>query len=184
MNILYFYFATLIFLLPFLSRADLYEIEVSDINRKPVQISAYKGKVLMIVNTASSCGYTPQYNDLEAVYQKYKSKHFAVLGFPSNDFGGQESGSNEEIKKFCDLKTGRYKISFPLFAKSNVNSLPQSSLFEFLTKKANADLLGPVKWNFEKFLISKQGKLVARFPSSVKPTSPEVLTALQTEISK
>ena len=114
--------------------------KIENIDGKLVTLSEFNGNVILIVNTASSCGYTPQYNDLEQIYQKYRKQGFTVLGFPSNDFGGQEPGSNQEIKKFCDLKQGKYKISFPLFGKSNVNLDPKSSIFKYLTEKANSEL--------------------------------------------
>ncbi len=152
------------------------------IDGKAVNLSDYSGKVLIIVNTASRCGYTPQYNDLESVYLKYKDKGLVVLGFPSNDFGGQEPGSNEEIKQFCDLKDGKYKISFPMFAKSNVKSDPKNPLFAFLTEKAGSKMTGDIKWNFEKFIISKEGELVARFPSKVKPDATEIISVIEKEL--
>ncbi len=162
----------------------LFNEKIENIDGKLVTLTEFKGNVILIVNTASSCGYTPQYNDLEQIYQKYKKQGFTVLGFPSNDFGGQEPGSNQEIKKFCDLKQGKYKISFPLFGKSNMNSDPKSTIFKYLTEKANSELTGPVKWNFEKFIISKEGLLVKRFSSQVKPTSAEVVSAIEKELAR
>lgn len=156
--------------------AGVHQFKVDDIDGKPVNMAEYRGKVLLIVNTASNCGYTPQYNELEAVYLKYKDKGLVVLGFPTNDFGGQEPGSNEEIKKFCNIKDGKYKISFPLFAKSNVKSEPKNPLFNFLTTA------GPVKWNFEKFVISKKGEMLARFPSKVIPSSTEITNVIEKEL--
>ncbi len=156
------------------SASPLYTTKVENLNSTNVDLSSYQGKVLLIANTASGCGYTPQYKDLEIIYQKYKKQGFEVLAFPSNDFGGQEPGSNQEIKKFCDLKDGRYKVSFPIFGKSNVSSNPQNLIFKYLTETANPELVGPVKWNFEKFVIAKSGKLVQRFASNVVPTAAEV----------
>lgn len=155
----------------------VHQFKVDDIDGKPVGLADFNGKVMLIVNTASNCGYTPQYNELEALYLKYKDKGLVVLGFPSNDFGGQEPGSNEEIKKFCNIKDGKYKISFPMFAKSNVKSEPKNPLFHFLTEKE-----GPVKWNFEKFIISKKGGLLARFPSKVNPNSAEIISVIEKEL--
>lgn len=162
--------------------SGLYNLKVQNLESTAVTLSEYKGKVLLVVNTASGCGYTPQYNDLEEIFQKYKGQGFVVLAFPSNDFGGQEPGTNQEIKKFCDLKNGQYKISFPLYGKSNVNSEPKNAVFKFLTESANSELKGPVKWNFEKFLISKNGKLVKRFASGVLPTSSEVIQLIEKEL--
>ena len=162
--------------------ASVFDFKVEDINSKSVELSKYKGQVLVIVNTASQCGYTPQYDELEKIFKKYQSQGFMILGFPSNDFGNQEPGSNQEIKKFCDLKTGQYKISFPLFSKSNVKSSPQNPLFSFLTSKANPRLKGDIDWNFEKFLINKKGELVGRFKSDITPTSAALTSAIENEL--
>lgn len=164
------------------STSNLYNLKVQSLESTTVTLSEHKGKVLLVVNTASGCGYTSQYNDLEQIFQKYKGQGFAVLAFPSNDFGGQEPSTNQQIKKFCDLKDGQYKISFPLYGKSNVNSEPKNLVFEFLTASTNSELKGPVKWNFEKFLISKSGKLVKRFASGVLPTSPEITQQIEKEL--
>lgn len=161
----------------------IFNLKVQNLESALVTLDEYKGKVLFIVNTASGCGYTPQYNDLEQIYQKYKDQGFVVLAFPSNDFGSQEPGSNEQIKKFCNIKDGQYKISFPLFGKSNVNSEPKNQLFQFLTESASPGMKGNVKWNFEKFLISKDGKLVKRFASAILPTSPEVTKLIEKELA-
>lgn len=172
------FFTILVFVLQ-ISAAEsksLHQFKVDSIDGKPVSMADYRGKVLLIVNTASNCGYTPQYNELEAVYLRYKNSGLVVLGFPSNDFGGQEPGSNEEIKKFCNIKDGKYKISFPMFAKSNIKSEPKNPLFNFLTTN------GQIKWNFEKFIINKKGELVARFPSKVTPDSTEVKSAIEKEL--
>ncbi len=161
---------------------NIYEFSLENIEGKLTSLSDYKGKVLLIANTASGCGYTPQYKDLEATYQKYKSQGLVVLGFPSNDFGGQEPGSNQEIKKFCDLKTGQYKISFPLFAKSNMNTNPKNPLFAFMIENSNTELKGQIDWNFEKFLINKKGELVSRFKSKIKPTDSEITNLIEKEL--
>lgn len=149
-------------------------LSVLTIDGSKTSLESYKGKVVLIVNTASKCGYTSQYAGLQEIYEKYKAKGFVVLGFPSNDFGGQEPGSNEEIKKFCDLN---YKVTFPLFAKAPVSGPETQPLFAFLT--ANAPEKGPVKWNFEKFLLNREGKVVGRFRSAVKPTDAELTTAIE-----
>lgn len=160
----------------------VHQFEIDSIDGKPTSLSQYKGKVLLMVNTASNCGYTPQYNELEVIYQKYKSYGLVVLGFPSNDFGGQEPGTNEEIKKFCNIKDGKYKISFPMFAKINIKSEPKNPIYSYLTEKTNSAMRGPVKWNFEKFVISKKGELVARFPSKIAPDAPEVISTIEKEL--
>jgi glutathione peroxidase len=151
--------------------STLYDIPLTTIDGKTATLSEYKDKTILIVNTASKCGYTPQYEGLEAVYSKYKSKGLVVLGFPSNDFGGQEPGNNGEIKKFC--KTN-YKVDFPLYSKAPVKGEQKQPLYKFLTE--NAPTKGEIKWNFEKFLVAPGGKIVARFESAVKPEeiNPEI----------
>ncbi len=145
----------------------LYDFKVSNIDSKEETLNQYKGKVLLVVNTASRCGYTPQYKSLEALQEKYAGKGFTVLGFPSNDFGAQEPGTNSEIKKFCDVS---YHITFPLFSKAPVTGNNAQPVFKWLTTEADSKQTGPVKWNFEKFLIDKHGHLVKRFPSAVEPS--------------
>ena len=142
-----------------------YALEAETIDGQKQKLSAYEGKVALVVNTASQCGFTPQYKDLEAIYQKYKAKGFVVLGFPSNDFGSQEPGGNAEIKKFCEKK---FKVSFPLFSKNPVVGEAKQPVYRFLTETAEPK--GEVKWNFEKFLIDKKGNVVGRFRSSVSPS--------------
>lgn len=144
-----------------LHAAGLFDIQVSTIEGKPTTLAEYKGKVLLIVNTASECGFTPQYKGLEELYQKHKDRGFVVLAFPSNDFGGQEPGTEKEIKKFCELK---YKTTFPLFAKVGVKEKPHP-LYAYLQKEAGEK----VGWNFGKFLVGKDGKLIEYFPSKIKP---------------
>ncbi len=160
--------------------ATIYDLKVKNIDGQEVPLSQYKGKVVMIVNTASNCGFTPQYNGLESIYQKYKDKGFVVLGFPSNDFGGQEPGTDQEIKKFCDLKQGKYKVSFPLFSKTAVASQNKSELYKLLTETAQPT--GEVGWNFEKFLVNKKGLIVGRFNSRVKPEDSEITKAIETNL--
>lgn len=136
----------------------VYEFTVEDITGKKVNLSAYKGKTLLIVNVASKCGLTPQYEDLQALYEKYKDKGLVVLGFPANNFMGQEPGSNSEINKFCK---DQYKVSFPMFSKISVQGDNIHPLYKYLTnKKENGYADAAVKWNFQKFLISPEGKLV------------------------
>ncbi len=155
--------------------AGFYDLQAKSIDGKTVPLSQYSGKVTLVVNTASRCGYTPQYKDLEALYEKYKGKGFVILGFPSNDFGAQEPGSDAEIKKFCDLN---YKISFPMFSKGVVKGPQKQPVYEYLTEKTEKKLTGEIGWNFEKFLVDKNGTVVARFKSAVAPTSPELESAV------
>lgn len=155
---------------------SFYDLTANNIDGKATQLSQFKGKVSIVVNTASQCGYTPQYKDLEALYQKYKEKGLIVLGFPSNDFGGQEPGSNEEVKKFCTLK---FKTSFPLFSKNSVKGAEKQEVYKFLTEKTDKVIQGEVGWNFEKFLVNKDGKVVARFKSAVTPLNSELESKVQ-----
>jgi glutathione peroxidase len=143
---------------------------------KKVSLSQYKGKTLLIVNTASQCGYTPQYKGLQKLQEKFQNKGFQILGFPSNDFGGQEPGSNEEIKKFCELK---YHTTFPLFAKDHVTGSSMQPVYEYLTEKTASEFRGEVKWNFEKFLIDRNGNVLARFRSKVEPDSEELTSQIE-----
>jgi glutathione peroxidase len=156
------------------------DIVVKDMNGKDVHLSDFKGKVLLIVNVASECGFTPQYEGLEKIYERYKDKGFEILAFPCNQFGGQEPGTNEEIKEFCTLK---YRVTFRLFDKIEVNGKNRSPLYARLTANANTGQ-GDIKWNFEKFLISKDGEIVARFRSAVTPESDEITGAVEKQLSK
>lgn len=159
---------------------NILDLTVKDINGKEIKLSNYKGKVLLIVNVASKCGYTPQYEGLEKIYENYKNKGFEILAFPCNDFGAQEPGTNEEIKEFCSTK---YNVTFPLFDKIKVIGKEKSPLYERLINSKNVEQ-GDVKWNFEKFLIDKNGDIVARFRSKVKPESDEIISAIEKELSK
>lgn len=154
-----------------LSAADsIHDIAVKDIDGRDTTLKAYAGKVLLIVNVASECGYTPQYAGLQALQEKMAGRSFSVLGFPSNDFGGQEPGSEAQIKTFC---TENYKVAFPMFAKVSVKGSPHP-LYAALQSAA-----GDVGWNFEKFLVGKDGKVIKRFASDVEPDSPELLAAIE-----
>jgi glutathione peroxidase len=159
---------------------NIRDITVKDMDGKEINLSEYKGKVLLIVNVASKCGYTPQYKGLEAIYEKYKSKGFEILAFPCNDFGGQEPGTNEEIENFCSLN---YNVSFKLFDKIKVLGKEKSPLYERLI---NNDITerGDVKWNFEKFLIDKSGNIISRFRSKATPESEEIIKAIEKELAK
>ena len=158
---------------------SVYDFSMKTIDGKDVSLSAYKGKALLIVNTASECGYTPQYKGLEALYGQYKDQGFEILAFPSNDFGGQEPGSNAEIKKFCELK---FKTTFPLFAKIPVKGEAAHPLYKYLTGlKENG---GEVAWNFNKFLVSPDGAVVAHLPSGAEPTSDAVKKQVEAVLPK
>lgn len=159
--------------------STIYGHKVKGIDGKEVDLAQYKGKTLLIVNTASQCGYTKQYDGLEALYSKYKGKGLVVMGFPSNDFGGQEPGTNEEIKKFCQSK---FNVDFPLFAKGPVKGAEKQPLFDTLTK--TAPQAGEIKWNFEKFLVSPMGQVVGRFDSKVTPEDPKLTQAIEAQLSK
>ncbi|MGC9327519.1 MAG: glutathione peroxidase [Candidatus Hinthialibacter sp.] len=154
----------------------LYDFTVKDIDGKEVNMKDFKGKVLLIVNTASKCGYTPQYKDLVDVYKKYKNKGLVVLGFPANEFGRQEPGEDQEIKEFCSLN---YQVNFPMFSKVVVKGEQQNPLFRYLTTQKNPDFTGDIKWNFEKFLIGRDGRLLHRYRSKVNPTDKVVVQAIE-----
>ena len=153
---------------------SIYDIAVKDIDGKDTTLAAYKGEVLLIVNVASKCGYTPQYKNLEAVYQKYKDQGFVILGFPCNQFGGQEPGSDSEIKQFC---TSKYDVTFPLFDKIEVNGPNRHPLYVMLAGETSP-FPGNIKWNFNKFLISRDGKILKRFDSKITPDSSEATEAI------
>ncbi|MEM9461561.1 MAG: glutathione peroxidase [Myxococcota bacterium] len=139
-------------------------------------LSDYRGKALLVVNTASECGYTPQYADLQELYGKYKDRGFEVLAFPSNDFGGQEPGTSEQIRDFVDTK---YSVEFEMFDKVVIKGPDKAPLYKTLTEQTAEGIRGEVEWNFTKFLVDPQGRVVQRFDSSVKPTAPEVFEAIE-----
>ncbi|MCO6472577.1 MAG: glutathione peroxidase [Melioribacteraceae bacterium] len=159
---------------------SIYEFVVKDINGNDVELSTYKDKVLLIINVASECGYTPQYEGLQSLYDKYKSEDFEILAFPCNDFGGQEPGTNEEIQEFCSANFG---VTFKLFDKIKVLGDEKVPLYEMLINNPSTEN-GDIKWNFEKFLISKNGEVVARYRSAVEPLNDEIVTAIETELKK
>jgi glutathione peroxidase len=157
--------------------ASVLDFRIKDIDGKEVDLSRFKGKVLLIVNTASQCGFTPQYKDLEAVYQKYKDRGFEVLAFPANDFGSQEPGTDEQIKEFCATN---YKVSFPLFSKIVVGGKKLHPLYEFLTSSStNPRFSGPILWNFTKFLVNRKGELIDRFQPDDNPSGAKVTGAIE-----
>lgn len=160
-----------------LKEKSLYEFSMTDIDGKNVKLDAYKGKVVMVVNTASKCGNTPQYEGLQALYNKYKDQGFVVLGFPANNFMGQEPGTEKEIKEFCTLN---YKVTFPMFSKVSVKGADQHPFYTFLTnKESNPGFEGDIKWNFEKFLTDKNGKVIARFSPKTLPEDAKVVEAIE-----
>jgi glutathione peroxidase len=159
---------------------SLYDINALDINGNDVNLAIYKGKVLLIVNVASKCGFTPQYTGLENLYRKYKDRGFEILGFPSNDFMGQEPGTNEEIKSFCKLN---YGVDFPMFSKISVKEKDIHPLYKFLTEKeTDPNFAGKITWNFNKFLIDRKGNIINRFDSRIEPQSPEVIKAIESSL--
>jgi glutathione peroxidase len=160
--------------------ANISDISVKDIDLKEVKLSKYKGKVLLIVNVASKCGFTSQYAALQKIYEKYKDQGFEVLGFPCNDFGGQEPGTNEEIKNFCSLN---YEVTFPMFDKVHVKGDEKAPLFELLTNNS-ATGKSSIKWNFEKFIIDKEGNVIDRFKTVTKPDSKKITSLIEKELSK
>lgn len=160
-------------------KKSLYDYTVKDLADQDVSLDKYRGSVVLVVNTASECGFTYQYKDLEAVYQKYKEKGLVVLGFPSNDFGGQEPGSNQEIKKFCELK---YKTTFPLYAKGPVSGAERQPVYQYLTEGSAQEFRGDPGWNFVKFLVDKNGKVVGRFSSMQSPTGSEIQDAIEKQL--
>ena len=157
----------------------LYDVPLRNIDGKDTSLKQYKGKVLLVVNVASKCGLTPQYAALEAIYKKYRDQGFTVLAFPCNQFNGQEPGSNAEIKEFC---TSKFDVSFPLFDKINVNGEQRHPLYVALAGK-NSPFPGDIKWNFGKFLIGRDGKILQRFEPAVKPDAPEVTKAIENALA-
>jgi len=158
---------------------SLYDIPVKDIDGKDTSLKPYAGKVVLIVNVASHCGFTPQYTALEAVYKKYQDQGLVVCGFPCNQFGGQEPGTDAEIKQFC---TGKYDVTFPMFDKLEVNGDNRHPLYVALAGK-DSPFPGNIRWNFTKFLVGRDGKIIARFDSKVKPDSDEVTKAIETALA-
>jgi glutathione peroxidase len=158
-----------------LTAASVYDVPLKDIDGKDTSLKAYQGKVLLVVNVASKCGLTPQYKALEALHEKYKDKGFTVLGFPCNQFAGQEPGTNEEIKQFC---TSKYNVSFPMFDKLEVNGPNRHPLYVQLVGK-DSPFPGDIKWNFGKFLVGRDGKIIKRFEPRVTPDSPEITKAVE-----
>lgn len=160
----------------------LYSFTMDDIDGNPVSLKTFEGRVVLVVNTASKCGLTPQYEGLQALYEKYREKGFVILGFPANNFRNQEPGSNEEIKAFC---TENYGVGFPMFGKISVKGEDIHPLYELLTSGAgNPELAGEITWNFEKFLFDREGRPAGRFQPRTAPQSDEIVAAVENLIAK
>jgi glutathione peroxidase len=160
---------------------SIYDFTMNSIDGEATPLSKFQGKVVLVVNVASRCGFTPQYAALEKVYEKYKDRSFVIVGFPANNFGGQEPGTNQEIKTFCSTK---YSVTFPMMAKVSVKGDDKTPLYQFLTDKtSNPSTGGEIQWNFTKFLIGPDGRPVARFEPNVKPDDPQVTTAIEKELA-
>jgi glutathione peroxidase len=159
---------------------SVYDFTMKSIDGQKVNLADFRGKVVLIVNVASRCGFTPQYEGLEKIYNKYNAQGFVILGFPANNFMSQEPGTDEEIKTFCSAK---YNVTFPMFSKISVKGSDIHPLYKFLTdKSSDPEFAGDIKWNFNKFLVDKNGKIVARFDSQVKPDSVEIMGAIEKEL--
>jgi glutathione peroxidase len=159
----------------------VFDYTLKTIDGQPAPLAAYKGKVVLLVNVASRCGFTPQYTALESIYEKYKDRGFIILGIPANNFGSQEPGTDQEIKTFCASK---YNVTFPMMSKVSVKGDDQTPLYQFLTSSAaNSKTGGDIKWNFTKFLIGPDGQVLARFEPKVTPDSPEVTSAIEKALS-
>jgi glutathione peroxidase len=160
-----------------LSAASVYDYELTSLNYDKLRLRDFRGKVLLIVNVASQCGYTPQYATLEALYRRYKDQGLVLLGIPSNDFGQGEPGSDPEIKQFCRRK---YDVTFPMSSKVTIGGNNPLPLYEYLTdKRQNPQTGGPIHWNFTKFLVSREGTVLARFEPAVAPDDPQVVRAVE-----
>ena len=162
--------------------SSVHEFTLDALNGTPAPLANFKGKVLLVVNVASQCGYTYQYEGLQALYAKYKDQGFVIAGFPANNFGGQEPGSNAEIGAFCKSKFG---VTFPMYSKISVAGKDKAPLYQFLTDKAaNPKTGGEIQWNFTKFLVDRDGKVIARFEPAVEPQSKEVVSAVEAALKK
>ena len=156
---------------------SIFDFTLNTIDGQPAPLATYKGKVVMLVNVASRCGYTPQYTALESIYEKYKDRGFVIIGIPANNFGAQEPGTNQEIKTFCQSK---YSVTFPMMSKVSVKGDDKTPLYQFLTDKATSPKTGgEIQWNFTKFLVGPDGQIIARFEPAVTPDSPEVTSAIE-----
>lgn len=180
MKILFLLAAVLIFqVISAYAAGSIYDLPLKDIDGKDATLKPYAGKVMLIVNVASHCGFTPQYTALEALHQKYAAQGLVVCGFPCNQFGGQEPGTDAEIKEFC---TSKYNVTFPMFDKLEVNGANRHPLYVALAGK-DSPFPGSIKWNFTKFLIGRDGKILNRFDSKVKPDSEEMTKAIEAALA-
>src|SRR5580658_7252547 len=159
--------------------SGIYDFTLPSIDGQPLPLSNFKGKVVLVVNVASRCEFTPQYTALESIYEKYKDQGFVILGFPANNFGAQEPGTNAEIKTFC---TRKYSVTFPMYSKISVKGADQAPLYAYLTKDAGPNVAGEIKWNFTKFLVDRNGNVVQRFEPAVTPDSKEVIAAIEKQL--
>ena len=160
---------------------NVFDYTLNTIDGRPAPLSAYKGKVVMLVNVASRCGFTPQYTALEAIYEKYKDRGFVIVGIPANNFGAQEPGTDQEIKTFCQSK---YSVTFPMMSKVSVKGDDKTPLYQYLTDKAaNPKTGGDIQWNFTKFLVGPEGQIITRFEPKVTPDSPEVTAAIESALA-
>ena len=161
--------------------ASIYDFEMKDIDGNQVSLSQFKDKVILIVNVASKCGLTPQYQGLQEIYSKYRGKGFVILGFPANNFFKQEPGTNAEIKEFCSVN---YGVQFPMFSKISVLGEGIHPLYRFLTgTETNPKFAGEIRWNFDKFLVDKNGTIINRFPPKTKPQDPDIIKAIETALT-
>jgi len=164
------------------SAKDVYNYKLKTIDGDPVTLGKYHGKVLLLVNVASACGYTPQYTALESLYEKYKDRGLVVVGIPANNFANQESGTEAEIKTFCNRK---YHVTFPMMSKVSVLGADKTPLYQYLTDKStNPAIGGDIKWNFTKFLVARDGSPIARFEPAVTPDSPQVVSAVESALGQ
>jgi len=156
---------------------SVYDFSVTDIKGNTVPLDTFRGQVMLIVNTASQCGFTPQYKGLEALYEKYKDQGFVIVGFPANNFKSQEPGTNEEIKQFCSNK---YNVTFPIMSKISVKGDDKAPVYHFLTEPSTAgEFAGEITWNFNKFLVDRNGNVMARFASNTTPENPTLVGAVE-----
>jgi glutathione peroxidase len=175
-------FVVLCVAIAFATGKSVYDYTLNSIDGQPAPLSGYKGKVLMVVNVASRCGYTPQYSALESVYEKYKDRGFVIIGVPANNFGAQEPGTNAEIKTFC---TRKYNVQFPMMSKVSVKGSDTTPLYQYLTDSSlNPTTGGEIKWNFTKFLVDRNGNIAGRFEPEVTPDSPQVIAAIEKALGK
>nr|WP_313834264.1 glutathione peroxidase [Candidatus Nitronereus thalassa] len=159
--------------------APVYKFTLNDIDGHPVDLKRFQGKVLLLVNTASFCGNTPQYDGLQTLYEQYREQGFEILAFPANNFGQQEPGTDEEIKSFCYTK---YALDFPLFSKISVKGDDTHPLYQYLTQRS--PFPGDIEWNFQKFLVDRQGQVIARYRPGLKPLSDQIVTGIKQALTK